>query len=753
MSQVDYKKVFSKLSHIMALSHDQKFDQIVQNLITHTLNQDSGSNPKNENEVSKRIVEIYGISIRTHVIMSNLDKLLRSGEILKDPISKRFHVSQVVSNKLKQRLEVANQLTNSVKERWFEELKIHMPELTLDKLNTLWDCLCEYLSNVFEQHGIQTLQFLNPNLKINDDDQKNLDGIIESIIKKNSCSFSKEILSASINQFITDADESRTNYLSQLADSTFTSFALTADAETVNFLNQRFRRLQLFLDTNFIFGVLDLHKNSEDASAREILEEVKRNRLPFILTYHPETLSEFKRAFDARAMFIRASRWTRESSRVAIAVDGLSPLERLYHEQNIENEIDPSIFLDKYEHVDLILKDLGLIEFVPQRVTSDDEFVNIESDVEQYQIFYDSIKNRKIKTFLSFKHDVVVVREVRSLNPKKTKFLESNAFFISSDFVLAKFEKKHFKRNWEINYVVSPSIFLQLIRPFIENDYSSNKRFIDTFSIPDFRSFEIDYSTTRSKALQILNDNYHDTSFETKVKILRDQVLLSKLEKVNEDQEKQLQIVENQIAIENKILAQQKAESEANIKQFEEENKLAITAIESKETILKEKEEEIENLKTSFAVQNIELQIDNKTKLLDVLQKTIEASEKRQIPILQIIDERVKTHTFYLAIIPVLFIAAVFFCIYKFSWSVMEQWVYIVSALGVVIGYLYLAIKGESFDPIKYFKYYKNGVITKVNSEFDFNIGDLELQKSELDKIQEEIGKLQDKLAIMTLNK
>lgn len=746
MSQVDYKKVFSKLSHIMALSHDQKFDQIVQNLITHTLNQDSGSNPKNENEVSKRIVEIYGISIRTQVIMSNLDKLLRSGEIIKDPISKRFHVTQVISNKLKQRLEVANQLTISVKERWFEELKIHMPELTLEKLNILWDCLCEYLSNVFEQHGIQTLQFLNPNLKINDDDQKNLDGIIESLIKKNSCPFTKEILSASINQFITGADEPRTNYLSQLADSTFTSFALTADAETVNFLNQRFRRLQLFLDTNFIFGVLDLHKNSEDASAREILEEVKRNRLPFVLTYHPETLSEFKRAFDARAMYIRASKWTRESSRVAIVVDGLSPLERLYHQQNIENEIDPSLFLDKYEHVDLILKDLGLIEFVPPRATSDDELVNIESDVEQYQVFYDSIKNRKIKTFLSFKHDIVVVREVRSLNPKKTKFLESNAFFISSDFILAKFEKKHFKRNWEINYVVSPSIFLQLIRPFIENDYSSNKRFIDTFSIPEFRSFEIDYSTTRSKTLQILNDNYHDTSFETKVKILRDQVLLSKLEKANEDHEKQLVIVENQIAIENKILAQQKTESDANIRQIIEEKQVAITAIESKDIILKERDNEIDNLKSTYAVQSIEQQIDHKTKLSDILQKSVEANEKRQIPILQIIDDRVKMHTFYLAVIPVVFFGIIFFFIYKFTWSAMESWVYLISVLGALIGYLYLAIKGESFDPSKYFKYYKQSVITKTYNEFDFDLSGLELQKSTISILQEEINILKGEL-------
>lgn len=459
MTQIDYKKVFSKLSHIKALSHDQKFDEIVQNLITHVLNQTSGVNPKNEREVASRINEIYGISIRTYVILSNLDKLLSSSEITRDPKSKQYHVTQVVSNKLKQRIEEANQLENKVKERWFEELKIHLPDVTPENLNVLWNCLKSYLCAVFEQHGIQTLHFLNPNAKINDDDQKGLIGIIENILKENNKPFTKEILSASINLFITNADETRTSYISQLADSTFTCFALTSDAETVNFLNQRYNNIQLFLDTNFIFGILDLHKNSEDASAREILEEVKKNRLPFRLAYHPETLSEFKRAFDARALHVRASKWTRETSRVALAVDGLSPLEELFHKQNIDNEVDPSVFLDKYDHVDLILKDLGLIEFIPLRPTSDDEFVEIESDVEKYQVFYDSIPNRKFKSYLGFKHDVVVLREVRSLNPKKTKFLESNAFFISSDYILAKFEKKHFKRNWEINYVVSPSVF------------------------------------------------------------------------------------------------------------------------------------------------------------------------------------------------------------------------------------------------------------------------------------------------------
>jgi hypothetical protein len=596
MTQLDYKKTFSKLSHIKALSHDQKFDAIVQNLIIHTLNQNSGINPRNENQIATRIIEIYGISIRTHIVLSNLDKLLNQGKVVKDPATKQYHVTQLVSNQINKRLKDADEIENNVKESWFNELRTFLPEITQSELDKLWCCLKSYLCNVFEQHGIQTLQFLNPNIKITDEDQQNLIGIVENILKENGNPFTIELFSSSINQFIHNADEIRTNYISQLADATFTSFALTSDAETVKFLNNRYNNLELFLDTNFIFGILDLHKNKEDASAIEILEEVGKNRLPFRLVYHPETLAEFKRAFDARSLYVRATKWSRESSRVALAVDGLSPIEELFHRQNIDNEIDPSVFLEKYDHVDYILKDLGLNEYVPNDLTNDELF-EIENDVELYQKFYDTVPNRKNKSFSGFKHDIVVLKEVRGLNPKKTKFLESHAFFISSDFILAKFERNHYKRNWEINYVVNPSVFLQLIRPFIENDYNSNKRFIDTFSIPEFRAFDIDYTTTRSKTLQILNDIYHSTSFETKVKILRDQVLLEKLEKANDNIEKQSSLIENQIAIENQILVKQKADLEESFKSIRQEKESIEFEKEKANSNAEIQEAEIESLK------------------------------------------------------------------------------------------------------------------------------------------------------------
>ncbi|MEQ7801920.1 hypothetical protein ABDJ41_19145 [Pedobacter sp. ASV1-7] len=598
MTQIDFKKVFSKLSHIKALSHDQKFEQVVQNLITYAIF-NSTSPLQSENDVSEAIESIYGISIRLHIIQSNVDKLLSNGSVTKDRTTKKIELSAAVIEKIAKRISDSNNLESKVRGKWLLEISQVLSSIEPIKYDALWKNLTDYLFNVFEQHGIETLTLLNPSNNVSTDDQKSLLVILDKVIAENKNEFEKETLVIAINQFILKADEERTTYISQLVDATFTSFALTSDSDTVNFLNNRLQNLVLFLDTNFIFGILDLHKNTEDASAREILSEIKKNKFPFKLTYHPETLSEFKRAFDAKALFIKSTKWSRETSRLALEVDGLSPLEELYHKENVNQSIDPDVFLDKYDHVDLIIKDLGLIE---HNVTKSSiyESADLEEDIAKYQSFYEAIRHRKPKSYQGFKHDIEVLREVRSLNHKKTKFLESKAFFISSDYILSKFEKEYYKKRWEISFIIAPSTFLQLIRPFIQNDYQANKKFIDTFSIPDLRTFEIDYTNTRSKTLQILNDSYHDTSFETKVNILRDQVLLEKFDRLKSNHDAQIELIENRIAVENSILSKGKQEAEIEIQKLSQEfQSLETSKIEVEKEATK-KNDEINKLKSEL---------------------------------------------------------------------------------------------------------------------------------------------------------
>ncbi len=623
MSAINYSRVYTNLCHIKALSHDHKFDEIVQHLILNAMCKEPQGQLAGAKDIVSKINEIYGILLREHIVQSNLDKLISANKIRL--VDKVLHIDDSEAKKIAKNIQEIETLDIEVKSDWFFQLKSEFVDFSDKKLEILWDSLQKYLSKVFEQHGIQTLRLLNPTVTIDDENGFSLNSLIENIA--NSITAEKIdvlTLTKAVNIFFQEADDKRVNYLAQLADASFTSYALTTDEQAQKFLNAGYPTLDLLLDTNFIFGILDLHRNAEDTAAKEILEEAQKNRLPFKLLYHPETLDEFRRAFDAKAMYIRAAKWTRESSRIALTFKEISPIERLYHERNINEELDPVVFLEKYDHAELILKDLGFGEYQPKDSDNSDEAAEMEEDISKYEEFYNNIYRRKRKTYSGFKHDIVVLRDVRSKNKTRTSFLKSKAFFISSDFILAKFEKNYYKRSREINFVISPSVFLQLIRPFIKNDYNSNKRFVDTFSIPDLRAFDIDYSETRRRALQIINDNYHGASLETKMKIVRDEVLLGKMEQSKDEYETQVALVENRIAIENKQLEEQNKETTQEIEKITGEKEAANIKAELLNEELNRIKEENEKLK---AIQNLNERLvvweDNKKEYVEkkIIQK------------------------------------------------------------------------------------------------------------------------------------
>ena len=54
------------------------------------------------------------------------------------------------------------------------------------------------------------------------------------------------------------------------------------------------RPLTLFLDTNFLFGILHLHVHPQVGVSNELVRAIPKHSLPFELCYHPRTLREIQ---------------------------------------------------------------------------------------------------------------------------------------------------------------------------------------------------------------------------------------------------------------------------------------------------------------------------------------------------------------------------------------------------------------------------------------------------------------------------
>src|SRR5690606_32833117 len=116
----------------------------------------------------------------------------------------------------------------------------------------------------------------------------------------------------------------------------------------------------------------------------------------------------------------------------------------------------------------------------------------------------------------------------------------------------------------EISTSILPNQLYQLLRPYISFSEQSEKRFLATFSIPEFRAVDVDYSNTYSRVLSYMN-TYTSISETTALKLLTNELAIRRFDNLDEDTEEFKRTFESLLAEENVALAETatKAEAEA----------------------------------------------------------------------------------------------------------------------------------------------------------------------------------------------
>ena len=155
-----------------------------------------------------------------------------------------------------------------------------------------WVALQEYLKRAYRQHGVQTVALLDPAVDTGD-----IIGPLASLLEEVAEEFDEAIrpqaraaltkLPAGVGE-----DGERAKYIAELADGTYSFFSLSVDPEVAARLRADLRPLTLFLDTNFLFGILDLHVHPQVGVSDQLVRAIPKRSLPFELCYHPRTLRE-----------------------------------------------------------------------------------------------------------------------------------------------------------------------------------------------------------------------------------------------------------------------------------------------------------------------------------------------------------------------------------------------------------------------------------------------------------------------------
>jgi hypothetical protein len=507
-------------------------------------------------EIRRIIDDIYGLHLPAHEIQDAVDRLEAAGQVIQ-PGGTNLSISAELRATIEDRIAAATELEGYVKRGWSDQTRLEAPSLST---KDLWDALRDYLRLAFQRHGVQTVALINAGSETDDVPGESLGSLLDKIIAR---FFEPELridAKIAVSGFLSSVGDhpDRAKYLSQLADGTFNYFSLSVDPDLAATFQKELKPLTLFLDTNFLFGILDLHTSPQVEVSNELLEAIARHGLPFSLFYHPDTLREMQQTLDRQAEALRRRTWTKALSRAARDSEcDLSGLELRYHALNAESPTDVETFLSLYEHADVLLEAKGIDPSRPE-----------ESDLaERSRVMnaYDSyLKNRgRPKPYDSVMHDATVLCATRQLRSQKSDSLSAGALMMTCDYTLFGFDWTTTRRPKVLPCTVMPNLFWQLLRPFIPSDDDFDRSFAQTFAVPEFRSFGDGSARACSKLLSLLSV-YRDVPEDTARKLLANRPLIEKLRGLgdNEAFEREVDLA---ISQENTALAEEKVALERQL--------------------------------------------------------------------------------------------------------------------------------------------------------------------------------------------
>lgn len=597
----NFSLAFEQMCNFAAIAKTRNADETLRQLILQCFVVFPEERFQNAAQLAEAI-HIFGLRMPEYQVQVSIDRLV-ADDRLQQSVDSILTLPNTDRMKLKGRIDEAKALEERVKNDWLESISRRFPSLSPDQA---WQGLQGYLSRTFRSHGLQTAALLDNSLDIAPAYSESLFSLLNESLRE---VFSPELLAPArdaILSFFVDLEShsEQVAYIGQLEDGVFNYFSLMVDPEIAVRFQKKLNQLTLFLDTNFLFDILDIHEKSSYVEiSHELLDIINKNKFPFRLRYHQATLREMRATIAYLGSELRAQERTQTYSRTASYSPLANKSDAQYSRRNGATPIDADSFLKRYQHIDVLLKNKNIVvhrsQFERRRERAE--------LLEKYQQFLAS--RGRIKPFETMDHDIAVLDSVHQLRSKAKSSLEAGALFITCDYLLYMFDWQTSQQQDRAACAVLPNNFLQVLLPFVPSDADFNRSFEETFVIPEFRVIESKSSEARSKMLSYLAA-YESLPEEIATQLLSNDLLLEPLHPMeNEEFHKYLEsalqgqnvtLLEEKAALEKqveRVLAEKEAE-EKRLEQERIEREKEKARADRAEQLLRQREKEIATLKT-----------------------------------------------------------------------------------------------------------------------------------------------------------
>ena len=512
-------------------------------------------------QFKEALAVLFGIEFPLSQIQDALESLCEQN-IVSKPLDTNYVVEPTARSDLEKRIEQAKELEERVQTEWFEELDAKLPGIDHQ---IAWKALRSYAAKVFREHGVQAAALLDHSIASSEEHRDSLANILNNTLQSEFGS-DREVLESTrtaITIFFSDISTSpdRATYIAQLADGAFNYFSLAVDPQAAQRFREHLSPLTIFLDTNFLFSILELNSEPMNEVASELLRIIRKHEFPFSLCVHERTVRELQNTINFYGNRIRGRHWPQHLSRAAITSPYLSGIALQYHKRNAKKKLPVESFLKPLDYADVLLIQKG-IRIVKHQ--ANDKLFERADLFGEYQKYLEERNNAKLDSIIQ--HDTIILNVVYQQRSDAFSSLDAGAILLSHDYYLYGFDKERDKTNGYTTAVVLPSQLLQILRRFVPSSENFDISFAETFAIPEFRTVGSGASEASSKLLTMLA-GYQDFPEETATRLLSNDLLIDGLKEAAKDDDLFKRRVDSAIARQNEALLEEKAALDQQLEQ------------------------------------------------------------------------------------------------------------------------------------------------------------------------------------------
>lgn len=511
-------------------------------------------------QVPARVAAAFHLQIPSDRIADGVARLLDDGK-LAVVANDHLFVAHGVAEQMEARLKAAQHNESIVRATFIEKVgnccAPHSPE-------SAWDLFTRhYLLPLIGVLGARTLQFMG-GTEAGDED---VVVVTDEFVGRFDSSHWQDLRSA-IGAFLDPKDEDVRRYVTEHLDASFLVKAsgLTNDTiATISNFGQQLPIFRLFLDTNFVFSLLDLHENPSNEAAQMLGKTIRRigARININMNVIYPTMDEVKRTLTASRYDLEGMTMSPVLADAALGV-GISGVAMRYARavQEATQSISAKDYFDPYiNNLTPILKsqDIGVCDEQTEGYRQRQDVINDLLDMAGVDDIPEARMQRKYNAAL---HDSILWHFVHDQRPALFESpLDAVSWLVTIDYRLLSFDRKRAgPANPVVRVCLHPTELIQILRVWEPRSTDMEQALMSGLRLPFmFYEFDLGEESASMRILKILSRFEHisDLGPEAIRDIVLNDAVRSKIAEVS-DEEEAFVVIRDALLAEHKNVADQR---------------------------------------------------------------------------------------------------------------------------------------------------------------------------------------------------